>query len=84
MVSLSNSRAKVRVSDITYDLKFEVGQLDVLLIHGSTLVDVFSAAYTWGEEYLYFVDTDRRVSYRVRFANPASADVPSEEPERQQ
>ena len=40
-----------------------------MLIHGSTLVDVFSADYSWENGVLRFVDNDRRVAYRVRFAD---------------
>ena len=76
-VSLANGRAKVRVNDLVYDLLLEDGQLDVMLIHGTTLVDVFSTTYAWDERFLRFVDTDRRVYYRVRFANPPGAGSPS-------
>ena len=69
-VSLSNSRAKVRVSDFTYDLFLEDGQLDLMLIHDRTPVDVWSARYSWDKQFLHFVDSERRVYYRVRFANP--------------
>ena len=69
-VSLSNGRAKVRVSDFTYDLLLEDGQLEVMLVHGRTLVDVWNASYSWDKQFLHFVDSERRVYYRVRFANP--------------
>jgi len=69
-VSLSKGRAKVRVSDLVYDLLLEDGQLDLMLVHGTTLVDVFSAPYSWNERFLFFIDQDRRVYYRVRFADP--------------
>ena len=69
-VSLSNGRAKLRVSDMTYDLVLEDGQLDLSLVHGTVLVDVFSASYAWKGRFLNFVDTERRVYYRVRFADP--------------
>ena len=68
-LSLSHGRAKVRVSDFVYDLELHAAQLDVMLIHGSTLVDVFSADYSWENGVLRFVDNDRRVAYRVRFAD---------------
>jgi len=69
-VSLSNSRAKVRVSDFIYDLDLEDGQLELMLVHGRTLVDVWSASYSWHRQFLHFVDEERRVYYRVRFADP--------------
>ena len=69
-VSLSNGRAKVRVSDFTYDLLLEDGQLELMLIHDRTLVDTWSASYSWDYHFLRFIDQERRVFYRVRFANP--------------
>jgi len=75
-VSLSNSRAKVRVSDMVYDLLLEDGQLDLMLVHGRTLVDVWSASYSWHRQFLHFIDEDRRVYYRVRFADPPPGDKP--------
>ena len=69
-VSLPNDRAKVRVSDFTYDLLLEDGHLDLMLIHDRTLVDVWSASFSWDHHFLHFVDQNRRTYYRVRFANP--------------
>ena len=69
-VSLSNGRAKVRVSDFIYDLMLEDGQLALMLIHDRTLVDTWSASYSWDYHFLRFIDQERRVFYRVRFANP--------------
>ena len=69
-VSLSNGRAKVRVSDFIYDLMLEDGQLALMLIHDRTLVDTWSASYSWDYHFLRFIDQERRVFYRVRFTNP--------------
>ena len=69
-VYLSKGRAKVRVSDFIYDLELEDGQVEVTLVHGRTLVDVWSAGYSWGHHYLRFIDQERRTFYRVRFADP--------------
>lgn len=69
-VFLSKDRAKVGVSDFVYDLSLEDGQVDVTLIHGRTLVDVWSASYSWDHHFLRFIDQERRTFYRVRFANP--------------
>lgn len=69
-VFLSKGRAKVGVSDFIYDLALEDGQVEVMLVHGSTLVDVWSARYSWDYHYLRFIDLERRTFYRVRFANP--------------
>ena len=69
-ISLSNGRAKVRVSDFIYDLLLEDGQLELTLIHDRTLVDVWSASYSWDNHFLRFIDQNRRTYYRVRFANP--------------
>ena len=70
-VFLSKDRAKVRVSDLIYDLSLEQEQVEVMLVHGRTLVDVWSASYSWDHHYLRFIDLERRTFYRVRFANPA-------------
>ena len=70
-VFLSHGRAKVRVSDMTYDLQLEDGQLDLMLVHGTMLVDVFSASYSWKGRFLSFVDAERKTYYRVRFADPS-------------
>ena len=70
-VLLFKDRAKVRVSDFIYDLSMEEGQIEVLLVHGRMLVDVWSAGYSWDHHYLRFTDLERRTSYRVRFSNPA-------------
>lgn len=70
-VFISKDRAKVRVSDLIYDLSLEEGQVEVMLVHGLTLVDVWSASYSWDHHYLRFIDQDRRTFYRVRFANLA-------------
>ena len=69
-VALSNGRAKVRVSDLIYDLSMENGQVEVMLVHGRTLVDVWSASYSWDYQYLRFIYTQRRTFYRMRFADP--------------
>lgn len=69
-VFLSRDRAKVRVSDFIYDLTLDDGQIDVVLVHSRTLVDVWSGRYSWQVPYLRFVDPDRRTFYRVRFADP--------------
>jgi hypothetical protein len=72
-VFLSKGRAKVGVSDFIYDLALEDGQVEVMLVHGRTLVDVWSASYSWDSPYLRFIDEERRTFYRVRFANPAQS-----------
>ncbi len=73
-VVLSEGRAKVRVSDFIYDLSLEGEQIEILLIHGRVLVDVWSASYSWDHHYLQFIDQERRTFYRVRFANPAQGE----------
>lgn len=69
-VFLSKGRAKVGVSDFIYDLALDEGQVDVTLVHGRMLVDVWSASYSWDSHYLRFIDQERRTFYRVRFADP--------------
>ena len=75
-VFLAKDRAKVRVSDLIYDLTMEEGQVEVALVHGRTLVDVWSGSYAWDNPYLKFIDQERRTFYRVRFAGPALAREP--------
>ena len=71
-VSLSKGIARVQVSDMVYHLMLlESGRMDLILMHGAVHVDDFSATYTWEDSFLRFVDADRRVRYRIRFANPA-------------
>ena len=71
-VLLFQGRAKVRVSDFIYDLSMDdEGQVEVMLVHGRTLVDVWSASYSWDYHTLRFIDLERRTFYRVRFADPA-------------
>lgn len=77
-VFLSKNRAKLRVSDLIYDLTLEDGQIEVALIHGRTLVDVWSARYSWEHPYLRFIDLERRTLYRVRFANPGRRPMPGQ------
>ncbi len=69
-VFLANDRAKVRVSDIIYDLTLDDGQVEVILVHVRTLVDTWSGSYAWDIPYLRFIDPERRTFYRVRFADP--------------
>lgn len=72
---LSRHRAKVRASDFIYDLALEQqGQVEVMLVHGSTLVDVWSGPYSWDHHHLRFIDLERRTFYRVRFANPVQVE----------
>ena len=68
-VYLARDRAKVRVSDLVYDLTMDQGQIEVTLVHGRTLVDVWSGSFVWQHPYLRFIDPERRTSYRVRFAD---------------
>ena len=75
-VFLSNRRAKVRVSDFMYDLELDQELVEVMLVHGRTLVDVWSASYSWDDHYLRFIDQERRTLYRVRFANRAQGSGP--------
>jgi len=75
-VLLSRDRAKVRVSDLIYDLTMEEGQIEVVLVHGRTLVDVWSGSFSWDHHYLRFIDQERRTFYRVRLADPAQGPGP--------
>ena len=61
------------MSDFLYDLALEDGQVGVMLVHGRTLVDGWSASYSWDSHDLRFIDGERRTFCRVRFANPAQS-----------
>ena len=77
-VFLAKDRAKVRVSDLVYDLTMEEGQIEVTLVHGRTLVDVWSGSFVWDAPYLKFIDQERRTFYRVRFADTAPGPIPGQ------
>jgi hypothetical protein len=77
-VFLAKDRAKVRVSDLVYDLTMEEGQVEVTLVHGRTLVDVWSGSFVWDAPYLKFIDAERRTFYRVRFADTALGPIPGQ------
>ena len=77
-VFLAKDRAKVRVSDLVYDLTMEEGQIEVTLVHGRTLVDVWSGSFVWDAPYLKFIDQERRTFYRVRFADTATGPIPGQ------
>lgn len=55
-VFLCHDRAKERVSDFTYDLSLLAGQVEVVLVHGSMLVDVWRTSYSRDKQYLRFID----------------------------
>lgn len=77
-VFLARDRAKVRVSDLVYDLTMEEGQIEVTLVHVRTLVDVWSGSFVWDTPYLKFIDGERRTFYRVRFADTARGPFPGQ------
>ena len=77
-VFLAKDRAKVRVSDLVYDLTMEDAQIEVTLVHGRTLVDVWSGSFVWDPPYLKFIDQERRTFYRVRFADTAPGPIPGQ------
>jgi hypothetical protein len=62
----SAARAEVRVADIVYRLNLRPAQVDVTTLHGRVQVDEFSAEYTWHDDVLSFVDTEKQARYEVR------------------
>ena len=59
-------RARVRISDIVYNLQLKTSQVEVVLLHGSMQIDSFTAIYEWAGDTLRFVDADKNVRYEVR------------------
>jgi hypothetical protein len=59
-------RARVRISDIVYNLQLKTSQVDVVLLHGAMQIDSFTAIYEWDGDTLRFVDADKNVRYEVR------------------
>ena len=66
---LSGDVAQVQVSDIGYHMFLGKDQLDLVLMHGATRIDSFSATYRWRGALLQFSDPDKPVHYQIRFAN---------------
>lgn len=68
------NKAKVRFSDIVYQLQLHANQLDVVLMHGAMQIDGFSTRYDWQGKTLLFDDPEKGLSYEIRFdqASPAS------------
>lgn len=64
------ANAQVLVSDIVYRLSLQDGWLDLMLVHGQTPIDRFSAAYRWSADVLRFTDSERSVHYNIRFSGP--------------
>ena len=61
--------ARVRISDLSYRLQLKSSQVDVVLMHGSTQIDEFTAPYEWVGNTLQFIDADKRARYELRLAD---------------
>ena len=59
-------RARVRISDIVYNLQLTTSQVEVVLLHGAMQIDSFTAIYEWDGDTLRFVDAVKNVHYEVR------------------
>lgn len=61
-----DSRARVRVSDISYRLRLHSSQVAVVLMHGAMQVDEFVAPFEWVGNTLLFADAARNARYELR------------------
>ena len=62
----SGGRARVRISDLSYRLQLKSSRVEVVLMHGGTQIDEFTAPYEWVGNALQFVDADKRARYELR------------------
>jgi len=61
-----DSRARVRVSDISYRLQLHSSQVAVVMMHGAMQVDEFVAPFEWAGNTLQFADAARNARYELR------------------
>lgn len=61
-----DSRARVRVNDISYRLQLHSSQVAVVLMHGAMQVDEFVAPFEWAGTTLQFADAARNARYELR------------------
>ena len=61
-----DSRARVRVNDISYRLQLHSSQVAVVLMHGAMQLDEFVAPFEWAGNTLQFADAARHARYELR------------------
>ncbi|MBC7733293.1 MAG: hypothetical protein H7306_15585 [Bacteriovorax sp.] len=61
-----DSRARVRVNDLSYRLQLHSSQVAVVLMHGAMQVDEFVAPFEWAGTTLQFADAARNARYELR------------------
>ena len=65
----ASGSARVRISDLSYRLQLKSSQVEVVLMHGGTQIDEFTAPYEWVGNTLQFIDADKRARYELRLAD---------------
>lgn len=62
----ADSLARVRVSDITFQLWLYPSRVSVVVMHGNMQIHEFESAYAWQGPSLQFADVAKNTRYEVR------------------
>ena len=62
----ADSLARVRVSDITFQLWLYPSRVSVVVMHGNMQIHGFESGYAWQGPLLQFADTAKNTRYEVR------------------
>jgi hypothetical protein len=62
----ADTLARVRVSDITFQLWLYPSRVSVVVMHGSMQIHEFESAYSWQGTSLQFADAAKNTRYEVR------------------
>ena len=62
----ADTLARVRVSDITYQLWLYPSRVSVVVMHGNMQIHEFESAYAWQGPLLQFADVAKNTRYEVR------------------
>ena len=62
----ADSLARVRVSDITFQLWLYPSRVSVVVMHGNMQIHEFESAYAWQGPLLQFADVAKNTRYEVR------------------
>jgi hypothetical protein len=62
----ADSLARVRVSDITFQLWLYPSRVSVVVMHGGMQIHEFESGYAWQGPSLQFADTAKNTRYEVR------------------
>jgi hypothetical protein len=70
---LADGSMRMRFDDVSYYMKLDGGQVEIVVMHNLVQIDELVAPYQWIGNTLHFDDTDRHSRYEVRFpdARPA-------------